>query len=69
MFLGLKTHGFDITRRNLYKRGAYVSFFIAFKKFWFVQIPVIGKGFVVIGLKVGIYYNPEQVVIWFHELM
>jgi hypothetical protein len=44
-------------------------FFIAFKKFWFVQIPVIGKGFVVIGLKFGIYYNPEQVVIWFHELM
>ena len=44
-------------------------FFIAFKKFWFVQIRVIGKGFVVIDLLFGIYYNPEQVVIWFHELM
>ena len=44
-------------------------FFIAFKKFWFVQIPVIGKSFVVIDLLFGIYYNPEQVVVWFHELI
>ena len=51
------------------RRSHGMWFFCAFKKFWFVQIPVIGKGFVVIGLKVGIYYNPEQVVIWFHELM
>jgi len=29
-------------------------FFIAFKKFWFVQIVVIGKGFVVIDLLFGI---------------
>ena len=51
------------------RRSNEIWFFCAFKKFWFVQIRVIGKGFVVIGLKVGIYYNPEQVVIWFHELM
>ena len=44
-------------------------FFCVFKKFWFVQIVVIGKGFVVIDLLFGIYYNPEQVVVWFHELI
>ena len=50
MFLGVKTLGSSQLGEINAKKPPFEWFFCAFKKFWFVQIPVIGKGFVVICL-------------------